>query len=207
MKAWAATQRGFPNDVLRLRDLPRPKASDLRPNEVLIKITHAGIFQGTAKIMSLLPRWTSTPWIPEIDCTGTIVAVGSSVTDFVVGDEVFGGPDPKRFVTSKRYGGALTEYAIFPSDIFVKRPQNLSGEAAAAITANGCTAVQIVDLSKLGPGGKVLITGGSGGLGNLLVQVAKATVGKEGQVVATCSGANADLVKSLGADSVSGKAS
>jgi NADPH:quinone reductase-like Zn-dependent oxidoreductase len=204
MRAWTFTTRGPPSSVLKLRsDLPRPSPSDLRPNEVLVRITHVGIFQGFAALMAILPHFTSTPWIPATDFSGLIVATGSGVTHVVSGDAVFGSPDPKRYLRDTRYNGVLVEYAILPGSAVVRKPVGMSFASAAGLGGNGCTAVQFCGVLGLRRGMKVLVTGASGSTGSLTLQVVRAVVGKEGSVWGTCSGVNEELVKGLGADGVS----
>ena len=204
MRAWGCMERGYPTRTLRLHhQIPRPQAADLQKGEVLVKITHAGICQGIAKVLSLLPHFTNRLWIPEHDFAGIVLAVDPSITDLARGDAVFGARDPKTYLTNKRYNGVLVDYAILPSTAMVKKPDAVSLEEAAGLSANGCTAIQLVEEAELKEGMKVLITGGSSGLGSLTVQVAKAVVGTSGSVWTTCSAANANVVESLGADAVS----
>ena len=204
MRGWTFNTRGAPTSILNLRaDLPRPDPSSLRPNEVLVRITHVGIFQGFAALMAILPHFTSNPWIPASDFSGLIVATGSSTTHVGLGDAVFGSPDPKRYLRDTRYNGVLVEYAILPATAVVKKPARVSFESAAGLGGNGCTAVQFSEVAGLRKGMKVLVTGASGSTGSLTLQVAKAVVGKEGRVWGTCSGTNEELVKGLGADGVS----
>lgn len=204
MRAWACTRRGYPTKTLQLHEtLPRPQASDLQKGEVLVKITNAGICQGIAKVLSILPHFNSNLWIPEHDFSGIVIAIDSSISHLAPGDAVFGARDPKTYLTSKRYNGVLAEYAIMPWSSMVKKPNALSLEEAAGLSANGCTAVQLSEEAELRPRMKVLITGGSSGLGTLTIQAVKAIVGKEGSVWTTCSAANTDVVQSLGADGVS----
>lgn len=204
MRGWTFTTRGTPSDALNLRtDLPRPDTSDLQPHEVLVRITHVGIFQGFAALMGILPHFTNNPWIPASDFAGLILATGSSVKHVVSGDAVFGSPDPKRYLRDSRYNGVLVEYAILPATAVVKKPAGISFASAAGLGGNGCTAVQFCAIAGMRKGQKVLVTGASGSTGSLTLQVAKAVVGKEGSVWGTCSGVNEELVKGLGADGVS----
>ncbi len=205
MRGWVFTARGPPAAVLKLRDdLPRPTAADLRADEVLVKVSHVGLFLGFALMMALIPHVNSKPWIPAHDFSGVVEATGAKVTNVRAGDPVFGGPDPKVFMRwGSRYNGVLVEYAILPAAQVVRKPDNISFAAAATLPGNGCTAVQFVEKTGMKKGDRVLITAASGGLGTLMVQVARAVVGKEGSVVGTCSAPNEEMVKKLGADEVS----
>jgi NADPH:quinone reductase-like Zn-dependent oxidoreductase len=125
-----------------------------------------------------------------VDFAGTVEAIGKNVTQFKPGDEVFGGR-----------GGAFAEY-VCPraTRAIALKPANITFEQAAAVNIAGITALQgIRDKGKVEPGQKVLINGASGGVGTFAVQIAK-SLGAD--VTGVCSGRNADMVRSLGADHV-----
>jgi NADPH:quinone reductase-like Zn-dependent oxidoreductase len=125
-----------------------------------------------------------------VDYAGTVEAVGSAVTQFKPGDEVFGGRD-----------GAFGEY-VTPREAgaVAKKPANVSFEHAATVGIAGLTALQgLRDKGGLEPGQKVLINGASGGVGTFAVQLAK-WLGAE--VTAICSTRNVDQARELGADRV-----
>jgi NADPH:quinone reductase-like Zn-dependent oxidoreductase len=124
------------------------------------------------------------------DFSGTVEAVGKSVTRFKPGDEIFG---------DKR--GAFGEYISIPDDrALVLKPDNLTHEQAAAVPIAAITALQALrDQGKVKAGQTVLINGASGGVGTFAVQIAK-TLGAE--VTGVCSTRNAAIVRSLGADYV-----
>jgi NADPH:quinone reductase-like Zn-dependent oxidoreductase len=127
--------------------------------------------------------------IPGTDIAGTVEALGSGVTRFKPGDEVFGWTS-----------GAFAEYASAPEDHLARKPARLSFEEAAAVGVSATTALQLLrDNGKIKPGQKVLINGASGGVGTYAVQIAKA-FGAE--VTGVTSARNADLVRSIGADHV-----
>jgi NADPH:quinone reductase-like Zn-dependent oxidoreductase len=205
MRAWTFTARGTPSAVLKLRaDLPRPTPSQLHADEVIVKVSHVAIEQGLALLMELAPHINSKPWIPGQDFSGIVDSVGSNVTHLRPGDPVFGSGDPKSWAKwGSKYNGLLVEYAILPAAHVVLKPPNISFAAAATLTCNGCTAVQFTELVNMKKGDRVLITGASGGLGTVMLQVARAVVGNEGTIVGTCSAANEEFVKKLGADEVS----
>lgn len=154
-------------------------------------------------MMQLLPSFLHTyPSIPELDFFGTIAAVGSSVPasrGLVPGANVFGSvPVPQHL----RGAGALAEYVALEAGTVALAPGKATAEEAAGLPVSGCSALALMKAAKLERGMKVLVNGASGGVGSLVVQMAKNAVGPEGKVVAMCSGTNADLVKSLGADEV-----
>ena len=120
---------------------------------------------------------------------GVVVAVGSEVTRFQPGDEVFG--------VSK---GSFAEFAAAREDKLALKPSKLSFEQAAAVPVSGMTALRALeDVGRLQAGQKVLIVGASGGVGTYAVQIAKA-LGAE--VTGVCSTSKLDLVRSIGADHV-----
>ncbi len=127
--------------------------------------------------------------VPGIDVAGTVVAIGSAVTKFAVGDEVYG-----------MSRGSFAEYAAALEDKVALKPANLTFEQAAVLPISGGTALQaVVDCGHLRSGQKVLVLGASGGVGSYAVQLAKA-LGAE--VTGVSSTAKLDLVRSLGADHV-----
>lgn len=180
-------------DVLRLARIPRPGAAD---NEVLVRVHAAGLDRGVWHVMTGLPylgrlafgvRKPKEP-VLGFDVAGTVVAVGSAVTRFSAGDEVFG------------FGkGAFAEYAVVREDKLARKPVNLSFEQAAVVPVSAVTALQGLDAGRVEQGQKVLIIGASGGVGSYAVQLAKAF---GAQVTGVCSTAKLDLVRSLGADHV-----
>jgi NADPH:quinone reductase-like Zn-dependent oxidoreductase len=137
-------------------------------------------------------RGFGAPNFPRIgsDFAGTVESVGTGVTRFKPGDEVFGGAS-----------GAFAEYLIAREDgEFAHKPAELSFEQAAAIPIAAVTALQgLRDHGHIAKGQRVLINGASGGVGTYAVQIAK-SYGAE--VTAVCSTRNLELVRSLGADHV-----
>lgn len=194
MKAIVHRCYGGP-EVLKLEDIEKPMPAD---NEVLVKVHAASanpldwhLMRGKPYIMRMSSGF-GTPQTPRlgVDFAGTVEAVGSGVTRFKPGDEVFGG---------KR--GAFAEYVRVPEDqSLVLKPANLSFEQAATAPIAATTALQALrDQGRLQPGQKVLINGASGGVGTFAVQIAKA-MGAE--VTGVCSTRNVEMVRSLGADHV-----
>lgn len=202
MRAWTFTRRGNPCDVLQLTpDHPTPQPSQLKPDEVLVKVSAVGLMAGMSVLFALAPHFR-TPWIPELEFSGIVAAVGATVApdEFQIGDEVLGTPAIDSIL---RINGVLAEYAVCWKKSLVKKPEAVSWEEAAGLAACGMTSVQATDLADVKEGDKVLITAGSGALGTQLVQVARALVGESGRVVTTCSERNRALVIGLGADEVS----
>jgi NADPH:quinone reductase-like Zn-dependent oxidoreductase len=182
-------------DVLELRDIDKP---EIAADEVLIRVHAAGVDRGVWHVMTGLPypirlagyglRTPNTP-VPGTDVAGVVEAVGSDVTRFAPGDEVFG------------YGkGSFAQYARAPEDKLAAKPANLTFEQAAVVAVSGVPALQALrDHGRVQPGATVLIIGASGGVGTYAVQLAKA-LGAD--VTAVCSTTKVDMVRSLGADRV-----
>ena len=196
----AATMRAVVQDrygsseVLRVARVARPVIAD---DQVLLHVSAAGVDRGTEHLMTGKPyvarlfvglRKPKNP-IPGRDAAGTVAAVGSSVTRFAIGDEVYGVAP-----------GSFAEYAVAREDKLARKPVNLSFAQAAAIPVSAGTALQaLVDAGRVQAGQSVLVVGASGGVGTYAVQLAKA-FGAE--VTGVSSTAKVDLVKSLGADHV-----
>jgi len=123
-----------------------------------------------------------------VDVAGTVAAVGSAVTKFQVGDEVFG-----------MSRGSFAEYAVAREDKLAHKPANASFEQAAVVGISGGTALQALAAGRLEPGQRVLIIGASGGVGSYAVQLAKAA---GAEVTGVCSTEKLSLVTGLGADHV-----
>jgi len=132
------------------------------------------------------------PQIPGLDCSGWVVATGDRVTRFKVGDQVWGDIAPR--------SGSYAEFCIADEANLDLKPNNLDIHSAAAVPLAAMTAYQgLVLTAQLKAGDKVLILGGSSGVGHFAVQIAKA---HGATVWATCSTRNVEFVKSLGADFV-----
>jgi NADPH:quinone reductase-like Zn-dependent oxidoreductase len=182
-------------DVLALSEIARPVPSN---DEVLVRVHAAGVERGAWHMMTGLPylgrlafgvRSPRNP-VLGIEVAGTVEAVGSAVTRFGVGDEVYG------FAK----GGSFAEYAVAGEDRLSAKPGNLTFEQAAVVPVSGATALQaLTDAGRVEQGQTVLVIGASGGVGSFAVQIAKA-LGAE--VTGVASAAKADLVRSLGADHV-----
>lgn len=166
--------------------------------EVLIEVKAAGIDPIDIKTrkgegMSEYVK-NQHPMVLGWDVSGVIVRTGEGVTEFGTGDEVFGTinfPGP---------GSSYARLAKAPAAQLARKPANLSHEEAAAATQSTLTAWQaLIDNGALEKGQRVLIHGGAGGVGIYAVQIAK---NKGCYVIATASAADADFVKSLGADEV-----
>ena len=193
MKAAVYTRYG-PPDVVEITDVEKPVPKD---DEVLIRVRTASVnpldwrlMKGKPYLLRMVtglrnPKLT----IPGIDVAGQVEAVGSNVTQFKPGDEVFGGCE-----------GALAEYVCAKESGLVVKPANVTFEQAASVNVAGLTALQgLRDKGQIQPGQKVLINGAAGGVGTFAVQIAR-SFGAD--VTGVCSTRNVEMVRSIGADRV-----
>ena len=198
---------GLPSRVLSLSTLPIPSIT--LPTQVLIKTSHCALNPGPSIIMQLVPFIVrASQAIPEMDFSGTIVEIGSSVSserNLAIGTEVFGSMPLSQHV--KTVSGALAEYIVLDCAAVVKKPTGISLEGAAGLGISGCTALDLIKAAKLKSGDKVLVNGASGGIGHLVLQMCRMGVGETGRVIAVCSSSNVEWVKELGANEVSVKGS
>ncbi|MER8608611.1 NADP-dependent oxidoreductase [Mesorhizobium sp. M0134] len=179
--------------TLRLAEMPEP---ELQESDVLVEVHAAGVNLLDSKVKTgefklILPY--RRPFILGHDVAGKVIRVGSKVSKFKAGDEVYARPRDGRI-------GTFAEFiAVNEADVALK-PENLSMEEAASIPLVGLTAWQtLIERANLKKGQKVFIQAGSGGVGTFAIQLAKHL---GATVATTASAASADLVKSLGADVV-----
>jgi NADPH:quinone reductase-like Zn-dependent oxidoreductase len=193
MKAIVYPKYG-PPDVLQLKEVERPVPKD---GEILVKVLAASANPLDWHLMRASPFFVRLggglrkPKDSRLgaDLAGRVEAVGTNVTQFQPGDEVFGA-----------YAGSFAEYAAVPENRVALKPANSSFEQAAAIPVAAITALQgLRDTGQIQPGQKVLVNGASGGVGTFAVQIARA-FGAE--VTAVCSTRNVDMLRSIGADHV-----
>ncbi len=189
MKAVTINQYGDQN-VLTYTEVERPEP---KSDEVLVHTRAAAvnpvdwkIRDGMGEIFGL-----QLPIVLGCEIAGTVEKVGSDVQDFKEGVAVYG------YVSLQRNGG-YAEYTIAKTDEIVPKPESLDFENAAAVAVGALTSWQaIFDTANLQSGQRILITGASGGVGSMAVQLAKA---KGAFVIATASGKNEEFARSLGAD-------
>jgi len=204
MKASIHTRYGPPEE-LQIREVEKPTPAE---GEVLVRIHASTVTSSDCNVRNLTfaPAWSRLlmrlfvfgafkPKINRlgIDLAGEVEAVGKGVSRFRAGDRVFGRPEPAF--------GAHAEYICIPEDGFLTRmPETMTWEEAACLPLAGNTALYFIrDLGKVQAGQNVLVIGASGAIGTYAVQLGK-HYGAD--VTGVCSGANLDLVRSLGADNV-----
>ncbi|MFC4019294.1 NAD(P)-dependent alcohol dehydrogenase [Micromonospora sp. GCM10011542] len=193
MKAIVQDRYG-PAEVLRLAEVDVPTAG---PGQVLVRVHAAGVDPGVWHLMTGLPYAVRLGYglrrprhrVPGLDLSGVVTAVGTGVTAFAPGDEVYG-----------TGAGSFAEYALAPADRLARKPANLDFVQAAAVPVSGQTALAAVrDAGRLRAGQRVLVIGAGGGVGSYAVQLA---VAAGGRVTGVCGPAKLDLVRSLGAGEV-----
>jgi NADPH:quinone reductase-like Zn-dependent oxidoreductase len=195
MKAIVQRRYGVPGDVLRLVDVVLPEVGD---EDVLVRVRASSVnpwdwhfIRGEPVLFRPAgiggvrrPKFL----IPGGDLAGTVERVGSGVTAFEPGAEVYG------------FGhGAFAEYVAVPQTRLAPLPAGLSFEQAAAVPLAAVTALQGLRAGEIAPGQRVLVVGASGGVGTFAVQIAKHL---GAQVIGVCSTSHVDLVRGLGADQV-----
>ncbi|HEX8253626.1 MAG TPA: NAD(P)-dependent alcohol dehydrogenase, partial [Thermoanaerobaculia bacterium] len=201
MKAVVYQQYGGP-DVLRFAEVATPVPG---AGEVLIKIHATTVTSADWRVRSLdvprgfgllsrLARGITGPRQPILgtELSGIVTSVGSAVAKFKPGDAVFAFPGVRM--------GCHAEYRCLSQDAAIAlKPTNLGHAEAAALLFGGTTVLHFLRAAKLGAGHHVLVNGASGAVGTAAIQLAKHF---RAEVTAVCSGGNAALVKSLGADYV-----
>lgn len=191
MKAARFCEYGTP-DVLKIKEIEKPAPKD---DELLVRVRAASLnFIDPGLVRGLLvgrllfglrkPRFTGFGQ----EFAGVIETVGSNVTEFKPGDEVFG-----------QKGGSVAEFVCVRKDHVGLKPANITFEQAGAVTRAGLTALQGLRTGKIHAGQKVLINGASGGVGTFAIQIAKAF---DTDVTAVVSTRNVEIARTLGADHV-----
>jgi NADPH:quinone reductase-like Zn-dependent oxidoreductase len=189
--------------VLALREIERPTAKD---DEVLVRVRassiHADVWhamRGIPYVLRFMGSGVRAPKhrVPGTDLAGVVESVGTNVTRFRAGDEVFG---QSLRANLWRNGGAFAEYAAVPEAMLEPKPAGLTFEHAAAVPTSGSLAVQHVrDEGRTQPGQRVLINGAGGAVGSFAVQLAKAY---GAHVTGVDAPAKLDMLRSIGADEV-----
>jgi NADPH:quinone reductase-like Zn-dependent oxidoreductase len=197
MRAWVQHSYGAP-DCLELTDVPAPVPA---AGEVLVRVRATSVnpydwhlMRGEPRIARLMPGLVGLRapkfLIPGCDLAGQVEAAGPGVTRFRPGDRVF----------ALLGHGCYAEYVSVPQTLLARMPGSLSFEKAAAVPMAALTAlIGLRDTGRVEAGQQVLVNGASGGVGTFAVQLARAFGARADAV---CRAANADLVRSIGAETV-----
>ena len=197
MKAMVINAYGG-TDVFEVSELNKPKAT---PGHVVVKIAATSVNTVDTMIRAMgkdLPLSPDLPAVLGMDFAGTIESVGEGVTDFSVGDEVFGCAGGLADLQ-----GSLAEFMLADAQLIAHKPTSLSMAEAAAIPLVGITAYEGLTRAGISAGQNVLVHGGAGGVGHIAVQIAKhfganvsATGGEDKQLA---------LIESFGATAINFK--
>jgi len=193
MKAVVHDRYG-PAEVLRIEEVERPVPKE---NEVLVKVLATTVTRSDCGFRAADPFFSRVftglrrpkQRIVGMELAGVVEAVGAAVTEFEVGDEVFG-----------LRSGANAEYVcVRERGALAHKPADLSFEEAASLADGASIALACLQKADLGPGKRIVVYGASGAIGTAAVQIANAS---SAHVTAVCNTKNVELVRSLGADDV-----
>jgi NADPH:quinone reductase len=195
MRVFGASQIG-PIELCHIVEVPLPEPG---PGQVRVKVRSAALNPADAKTIlgkTGMLHAKAFPLVMGYDVSGVVDALGSGVTDLTVGTEVFG-----MLAYSRRTRlGSLAEYTVVPAHWLARKPAAIDHDTAAAAATAGLTALQgLRGPGRMRGGDRVLVTGASGGVGALVLGVAKSLGGSADAITST---AGIELVKSLGAGTV-----
>ena len=195
MKAFTKSKYGGP-EVLNLEEVEKPALKD---GYILVKVMANSANPADWHIIRGKPIFARFSFglfkpaekIPGVDFSGIVEETGNNVSQFRIGDRVFG---------EILKGGAFAEYNCVPASVCAAMPEGTGFPEMACVPVAGLTALQaITTYGRLKAGESALINGSSGGVGHFAVQIAKAY---GAMVTAVCSSKNVDFLKTLGADRV-----
>ncbi|KAJ1423045.1 Quinone oxidoreductase/zeta-crystallin, conserved site [Sesbania bispinosa] len=197
MKAWVYGEYGGV-DVLKFDS--NVAVPDVKEDQVLVRVFAAALNPVDAKRRQGKFKATDSPLptVPGYDVAGVVVKVGSQVKDFKEGDEVYGNVNEKALEGPKQFG-SLAEYTAVEEKLLAPKPKNLDFAQAAGLPLAIETAYEGLERTGFSSGKSILVLNGSGGVGSLVIQLAKQVFGAS-RVAATSSTRNLELLKSLGAD-------
>ncbi|KAK1299086.1 Quinone oxidoreductase-like protein [Acorus calamus] len=199
MKAWIYSEYGDAG-VLRLAD--DVAVPEVKEDQVLVKVVAAALnpidFKRRQGFLKRLATDSPLPTVPGYDVGGIVVKVGEQVKILKVGDEVYGHISEKPVDSPKQFG-SLAEYTAVEEKLLALKPKNLDFAQAASLPLAIETAYEGLQRSGFSAGKSILVLAGAGGVGSLIIQLAKHVFGSS-RVAATSSTAKLDLLKSLGAD-------
>jgi len=192
MKAYLLNEAGGVENLV-LSDIEKP---NIKVNEVLVETKAISINPVDVKVrladevLTMIMGTEGRPVILGWDIAGTVVAVGEEVSEFEIGNRVFG------MVNFPGQGKGYAEYVASPAGHLAIMPEKSTFEEAAATTLAALTALQVLK-PRVNKGDRILIHAGSGGVGHFAIQIAKAL---GAHVISTSSEKNRDFIMSLGAD-------
>jgi NADPH:quinone reductase-like Zn-dependent oxidoreductase len=192
MKALQMIKYGEIRDSLSINEIEKPS---IKQNDILVEVKAASLNPIDYKLVEghlkeIVPL--NLPCTIGFDVSGVVVAKGTDVSDFEIGNEVYSRVPQLQM-------GTVAEYVAIDSGVVAKKPTNSSFEEAAGLPLAGLTAIQSLERVGLKKNDRILIHAGSGGVGSFAIQYAKA---KGAYVYTTTSTKNVAMVKALGADRV-----
>lgn len=198
MKAMIINEFGG-SEVFKAAEIAKP---EVKEGHVVVKVAATSVNTVDTMIRQmgeeLAPISPTLPAVLGMDFAGTVESVGEGVTEFTVGDEVYGCAGGLADLQ-----GALAEYMLADVKLIAHKPKSISMREAAAIPLVGITAYEGLVRANVSKGQKVLVHGGAGGVGHLALQIAKYF---GGDVYATCSSnKQAELIEKLGATTINYK--
>ncbi len=167
MKAMTIRDFGGP-EAFELSELPKP---EVKPGHVLVQVAATSVNTIDMMIRQMgkdLPFAPALPAVLGMDFAGTVVAIGDGVTEYAVGDEVYGCAGGLGELQ-----GTLAEYMLADARLIARKPKNLSMREAAALPLVGITAFEALTRAGTAKGQRVLVHGGAGGVGHIAVQLAR----------------------------------
>ncbi|KAL9674147.1 hypothetical protein QQ045_030417 [Rhodiola kirilowii] len=197
MKAWVYEEYGSV-DVLKFSE--SVAVPQVKEDQVLIKVAAAALNPVDFKRRQGKFKATDSPLptVPGYDVAGVVVKVGSLVKSFKEGDEVYGDVSEEALNGPKQFG-SLAEYTAVEEKLLALKPKNIDFAQAASFPLAIETAYQGLEKTGLSAGKSLLVLGGAGGVGSLVIQLAKHVFGAA-RIAATSSTGKLELLKSLGAD-------
>ncbi|KAL8519055.1 hypothetical protein ACS0TY_010122 [Phlomoides rotata] len=197
MKAWTYSEYGGVEVLKAVSDVAVPEINE---DQVLIKVAAAALNPVDSK--RRLGKFKATdsplPTVPGYDVAGVVVKVGSQVKELKEGDEVYGDISEKALDGPKQFG-SLAEYTAAEEKLLALKPKNLDFAQAAGLPLAVETAYEGLERAGFSQGKSILVLGGAGGVGSLVIQLAKQVFGAS-KVAATASTGKLDFIKDLGAD-------
>ncbi|NP_001304224.1 2-methylene-furan-3-one reductase-like [Vigna radiata] len=198
MRAWIYSEYGNIEEVLKFD--PNVPTPHLMENQVLIKVVAAAINPVDYKraLGHFKDIDSPLPTAPGYDVAGVVVKVGNQVKKFQVGDEVYGDINEVTLDHPKTIG-SLAEYTAVEEKVLAHKPSNLSFVEAASLPLAIITAYQGLETAQFSVGKSILVLGGAGGVGSLVIQIAKHIFGAS-KIAATGSTGKLELFENLGTD-------
>ncbi|XP_047960031.1 2-methylene-furan-3-one reductase [Salvia hispanica] len=197
MKAWSYSEYGGV-DVLKLDN--NVAVPEIKEDQVLVKVVAAALNPVDSKRRAGKFKATDSPLptVPGYDVAGVVVKVGKEVKDLKEGDEVYADVSENTLEGPKQFG-SLGEYTAVEEKLVALKPKNIGFAEAASLPLALETAYEGLERAAFSQGKSILVLGGAGGVGSLVIQLAKQVFGAS-KVAATASTPKLDLLTSLGAD-------